>query len=100
MEPIVKSLPYPVDDLEQKTIQFRVMADRTTMTDGNGILEMSELPDGEFSVAISVTEWPSSGVGTVKTHRLTIPQRVVDLIRKTPDEEFELSCVDPRTVSE
>lgn len=97
-------LPHPAEDLNGKTIRFRVRSaqgdpPQPGIADGRGTLmvDFSYENEGMFEATIDVTIWPETPTGVVNIHRIPLDQRSVDCIRILPEPEgdVELECVDP-----
>lgn len=97
-------LPAPAEELNGKTIRFRVRSTRgdppqDRIADGQGTLmiDFAYEIEGMFVATIDVTVWPVTPTGTVQIHTIPLDQRSVDCIRilPNPEEGVELECVDP-----
>ncbi len=98
------TLPHPAENLNGKTIRFRVRSSQgdpsqPCIADGQGTLmvDFAYEKEGMFVATIDVTIWPETPTGVVNIHRIPLNQRSVDCIRILPQPEgdVELECVDP-----
>ena len=98
------TLPAPAEELNGKTIRFRVRSTRGDppqegIADGQGTLMIDSAYEieGMFVATIDVTIWPKTPTGTVMIHSIPLDQKSVDCIRilPHPEGEVELECVDP-----